>query len=67
MFCFVSQYNNSINIYQTVQSYDYESWCCKVMEQHEKTPHKDLEIFVQRERIVKPGRNLPPQKQNLTI
>ena len=34
--------------------------CCKVMEQHEKTPHKDLEIFVRRERIVKPGRNLPP-------
>lgn len=34
--------------------------CCKVMEQHEKTPHKDLEIFVQRERIVKPSGNLPP-------
>ena len=42
------------------QSYDYESWCYKVMEQHEKTPHKDLEIFVRRERIVKPGGNLPP-------
>lgn len=37
------------------------------MEQHEKTPHKDLEIFVQRERIVKPGGNLPLPKRNLKI
>lgn len=37
--------------------------CCKVMEQHEKTPHKDLEIFVRRERIVKPGWNLPPRNK----
>ena len=37
--------------------------CCKVMEQHEKTPHKDLEIFVRRERIVKPGGNLPPRNK----